>query len=189
VDPTPAAAYEAAHGSIGGRSLEALRAWLGGWAAELQGYLRAGDARAALRRLRAEARALAAWAGDRGRLPLGLLGLAALAWVAWRRGLLARRHRAARLGPSPEVALQPELRALLARLDLAWKRKGRPRPTTHAWREHLEAIPRGDLTPELAAVSARVIDCYYRARYGGIEPQPEELRQTRQALQQALTKG
>jgi len=52
-DPTPAAAYEAAHGSIGGRSLEALGAWLGGWAAELQGYLRAGDARAALRRLRA----------------------------------------------------------------------------------------------------------------------------------------
>jgi transglutaminase-like putative cysteine protease len=177
-DPTPAAEYEAAHGSIDRGGIQPLLAWIAARFAELRAYIGAGDLGAAGRRLASVV------AGGLRRAFVGhpvVIGIALCvltgAWAArrgyWRRLVeLARQPRVAD-GPTAELA------ALLADIDAFWRRSGRPRPASRTPLEHarwLEAAPE----PSLRRGSVRqAVDFYYRGRFAGIPFEVAEIRTVR----------
>ncbi|HET7747336.1 MAG TPA: transglutaminase-like domain-containing protein, partial [Vicinamibacteria bacterium] len=160
LDPTPAAQFAAVREQLRPSGLSALGEWLRSqWV----------EARLALAR-----GGLRAWA-----LVLAGLAAAALALRRWRSRTGAPRARDGRRTEATPV--DPQLAALLARVDRALARRGLARPVHRAPREHL-AASRDRLPPESAAALQAAIDCYYRARYAGEAFSPERLRSTAASL-------
>jgi hypothetical protein len=71
--------------------------------------------------------------------------------------------------------VDPRVALLLLRVDRALAKSGRPRPAARAPFEHLEALPAEALPPPLRAAAAGALECFYRARYGGVRPSDAEL--------------
>lgn len=157
-DPTPAGDYAAVHSRRGSLAERASEWFNARWAEAVLAF-HTGE----LRRL------LEALSG-----PLAALVLAVMAVIGFR----LRRHR--RVAPSvspPETWTgDPELQAVVARLDSLWARHGCARPPHRPRLEHLRRLPPGRLPPALASASEDVIACYYDARYGGHPPARDAVR-------------
>jgi transglutaminase-like putative cysteine protease len=173
-DPTPAAEYEETHAGLGTGPWASALEWVSATLMELRARLGLGDIRSLVEWLWGRARV----AIDRifGRTwPLGLVFLIGLAIV--------RAFRRTRLGPGAPRARRrsandptaAELLALVRRLDAAFERRGLRRPPSRAPLEHLDAVPPAKVPPELLAAGRRVVDCYYRARFGGAAIAPAEI--------------
>jgi transglutaminase-like putative cysteine protease len=175
-DPTPSAAYEAAHGGLDEGWLAeawervkglASRVWGAAWRAvpallwqELRTMLREPAARVLS-------------------LLVGGALLLLLAAMAWRR----RLRRPASLARGSDAA--PELARLLAGLDRAWARRGVPRPPSRGPLEHLRQIEGTRLPPALQAAGRQTVDAYYRARFGGVPLPPEAIAELEADLARA----
>ena len=186
VDPTPPDEYEA------------LTAQAGDWLERLTEGVRAVFAEARVRLNLGDWRGLAAllWANCRAlarlllsvRLWLGLATTAALAgllwpaWRAWRRFTTGRRLSPVR---SDGAAVPPELAVLLRQLDREWARAGVARPPWRAPLEHLQTIPPEKLAPAVSAAAPQVIDCFYRAAFGGGTVPAAEIEQLKRSLPSA----
>ncbi len=174
-DPTPAAQYDALRaGSRDGwlaRTWEALSAFFAELSA--RSSLDWGDA---LRFMGRELAAVGEWLARRAGvvISLGLLTAAAL----WARRLMRRwRRRAPTRRPEPtSPSVGQELAALMTNLERRWSELGHPRPPHRAPLEHLSALPSDAVPAPLLAISRDTVDCYYRARFGGRSPDPEELQ-------------
>ena len=149
-DPTPAGDYAALHAGRG-NVVERGTEWLKARWAEAVIAMRTGEGR----------RLLDALSG-----PLTALVLAIVAVIGLRAARARRRRPRTAAAPSPWNA-DPDLAAVLARLEALWARHGCARPPHRPPLEHLRRLPSGRLPPALAAASADVIATYYAARYGG----------------------
>jgi transglutaminase-like putative cysteine protease len=102
-----------------------------------------------------------------------LLVVSVLAFRWWK-----KRGRAHASGTTPGEGangVSPEVAALLARVDRMWARRGFPRPPHRAPLEHAESLPVERIGHGVAAAGRAAVECYYRARYGGVAVTPEEL--------------
>ena len=171
VDPTPSAQYDAVHARGPGGFLKDLAERGRAFVAELLARLRAGDWTTNLRWLLTAvvrpALVLAAF--------LGLL-------------YLARRRRRVRAVAAPQAggdALPAELLEAVRRVDATLARLGHRRLASSAPREHLDRIPAAALPEALRQAGVRVIDCYYRARFGGATIASQEIREAKDAFARA----
>jgi hypothetical protein len=152
-DPTPAGQYDAVHHGLRPGLVGRLWERLAGGVALLWREMSLGGWRAALRELgRLVARA-ALW-----------LGPPALA--VWALRTLRRRRRGREAPPTPD-AVPGELVRMVALVEADLRRRGWPRPPTRAPLEHLDAVPAAVLPPERRETGRAILDCYYRARFGG----------------------
>lgn len=163
-DPTPAGDYAAVHARGGGR-LERLAEWFKARWAEAALAVRTGELRRLMRVVSP---------------PLALAALVALT-VRLVRAWRARRTRA-RASVEASWAGDPELAAVMARLERLWAGHDCARPPHRAPFEHLQRLPPGRLPPALRAASEDVVACYYRARYGGRAPARETVRNLARTL-------
>jgi transglutaminase-like putative cysteine protease len=163
-DPTPAAEYEALHAARPDALAAAFEWAKAGWLA-FSLWARFGDWKPRL----------VAIGGA-----LGVVGL-----VAAFRGWL-RRHRARaplRLSRDHAAeAVRPELRRLLARLERQWARAGHPRPPSRAPLEHASSLPPDPTLAPLRGASLRVVECYYRERFGGVPASDDEIHDLSRTL-------
>jgi hypothetical protein len=85
-------------------------------------------------------------------------------------------------------AVPAELDVLVRRLERAWAAHGRPRPPGRGLQEHASALggtpPPGRPSVPLPLVESgdRIVRAYYRARFGGDAPGPDEVRRLRDGL-------
>ncbi len=163
-DPTPAAEYEALHAEPPDPLASAVEWAKAEWAA-LWVWMRFGD-------WRSRAAALGVAAGLAG------LGYAARLWLRRRRA----RRPATRRRVEEDDRVRPEMRELLARLDRIWARAGHPRPVSRAPLEHAAALPAGETTAALRETSLRVVESYYRERFGGVRASRQELEELSRAF-------
>jgi transglutaminase-like putative cysteine protease len=157
-DPTPAAEYDALHADRPD-ALAAVFEWARTQWGALSLWARFGDWKPRL---------LVTGAA------LGLVGFLA-AVRAW----LRQRRARTPLRPSREgagTAVRPELRELLARLERLWARAGHPRPPSRAPLEHASSLPGEAALRNLRDTGVRVVECYYRERFGGVPAPDDEIR-------------
>ncbi len=184
-DPTPdaefAARREATRPGWAGEAMESVSAWL----AEAMIWLRGGDWGAAFRWLRAQTKILLQLVF---RTMVGVVLLAAAAawmlarWLRRRKkGAQEKRERAA--GGVTAVEHAPELADLLARVEELWARGGAARPASRGPMEHLESIPPEKISPAVRETSRKVVECYYRASFGGMHPEAGQLEELRRVVQ------
>jgi hypothetical protein len=141
---------------------------------------------------RARAALASAWNRLHARGPVAFLGCSARARsvagrlaqepVAWAAALPARaragilrlwRARARRLPDAlPAASVHPALRALVREVERGWAERARPRPAARGLLEHART----------AAFGRAVVEAYYRARFGGVGPDGDELRRLREEL-------
>jgi hypothetical protein len=188
-DPTPAAEYDQLHAGVGRGALDGVLEWFVASFAELRARLGLGDFKGFFDalgrplRIAVERVFVRPW-------PLWAVVVALLASLrAWRRRAVHRRTL--RRGWTTAEPAPTELRALLARLDRALERRGHRRAPSRAPLEHLESLerlrgqPPSKLPPELIAAGRQVVDCYYRARFGGKSVAAAEIETVDAALRQA----
>jgi transglutaminase-like putative cysteine protease len=147
-DPTPAADYALVHVRRPG-PIDRLVEWLKARWADVALAVHTGE----LRRLAALA------AG-----PLAVAALGAVALIAWRAW---RRPSPVVAPPDPAWTGDPDLAAVMARLERVWVQHGHARPRHRGPLEHVRRLPAGGLPPALEAAAADVVAAYYDARYGG----------------------
>lgn len=185
LDPTPPSDFAAAHPppSAAGRLVEQVRAAV----------------TTAWRRL-VDLGPMAFFRGlahDLGRL-LGIAARSPEAWVAAFLvvlGLAAQRLRRAvarflgRARPQRDPGAKEvpsDLRALVRELERRWARAGRERPAARGLLEQARLIQAASgprpLPPGLAAAGTRIVEAYYRARFGGEAPSGPQLAALRTAL-------
>jgi hypothetical protein len=108
------------------------------------------------------------------RSPLAWLALAAL--LLGRLVLRAARARLRRKATPPrdpsEEAVPADLRALVRELERRWAVAGRSRPEGRGLLEHARRVATGTeaglpLASAVAAAGPRIVEAYYRARFGG----------------------
>jgi transglutaminase-like putative cysteine protease len=157
VDPTPAAEYAALRGPMRGSGLAAAWDALGARAAGLWIALRFGAGRSAI---------ASAAAGTIA---------AALALRFGRRWLRRARARPRARPAETTASVPPEITGLLARADRLWARRGFPRPPHRAPLEHLQSLPPDRIEAGALRASRDAVECYYRARFGGIVPERDEV--------------
>jgi transglutaminase-like putative cysteine protease len=166
-DPTPAGQYAALHDPLRPSGLAAAWDALAARTAGLWIALRFGPARAGVAPL-----VLAALA-----VPAAVLG-----WRRWRRrAAAAARAPRPRTPGEPAVHVAPEIAALLTRADRLWARRGFPRPPHRAPLEHLRSLP-ARFGPDALAASRAAVECYYRARFGGLTTLPGEAEELARRL-------
>ncbi len=121
------------------------------------------------------------------RSPLAWLALAGV--VLGRRLLRAIRGFVRRPPPPPrdlaDRAVPEDLRALVRDLERRWAGLGIARPPGRGLLEHARRVTGATPPPPpaLAAAGPRVVEAYYRARFGGEAPTADERDALRQALQ------
>jgi transglutaminase-like putative cysteine protease len=166
VDPTPAGDYAAVHAAMNGglsRYLDTVRAAF----ADLRMAIRLGDllhlAPAIMRLVLS---------------PVVVVPAAAAVLYLWRR---RRRSRAPAPPPAPPGEVDPQVGALMARVDALWAACGHPRPHHRAPREHLDVTVHR-LPAETQDPSRAVVECVYLARYAGERAPAAELDRLRRSL-------
>jgi transglutaminase-like putative cysteine protease len=102
-----------------------------------------------------------------------LIGLGLQRWIT----VYGLPRRAVRRPP------RAPLEALLAQVDEEWATHRVPRPPSRAPLEHLSQIPPGLLPATSLEVERAVIDCYYRAHFGGQPATETEIAHLWAALQ------
>ena len=182
-DPTPEAEYQALRAQLRTTRWDDISEWIQAELAEISVRVRQGDWRAAFRW---------AWAGAKTLLvSLGMLGMAFLLAAS----LLVlvgvarswRKSRGRRAGPPrPAVELEPtakELADLMWRLDSLWAQKGLARPESRAPLEHLAAIPPEQIPSEVREACRKIVECFYRAVFGGCRVSAEETQELRRSFE------
>jgi len=164
-DPTPAAEYESLHSGVSDgfwtEGVEWLRARLAGLYVRLR-YL------------------------DTSRL--FVLGASALGLVLSAYGLaqFVRRRRRTVRRLSPHEAPKPiatGLEDLVAKLDRRAAELGYPRPHATAPLEHWQNVPEDHLSDSHREAGIRVLESFYRARFGGVPVSPNEAETLARALE------
>jgi transglutaminase-like putative cysteine protease len=185
-DPTPPGQFEAARGTP-----DRLERWLEHARAGLSAAWRRftdGGPLAFLRWLGGEVVSLATRAVREPFFWLAALALA-LGPTLLRRLRRLRRPRVS--GARGDDAFVPaDLRDLVRDLERRWATHGRPRPPARGRLEHARALRSEDdsapdapsLPTPLVAASRRVVDAYYRARFGGEPLAPDEVQRLRESL-------
>ena len=74
---------------------------------------------------------------------------------------------------------------MMKQLDGLFTRQGCRRSLSQAPLEHLKAIPQEKISPRLRGASMAIIECYYRALFGGAPMEPSRLRGLQRALDKA----
>jgi transglutaminase-like putative cysteine protease len=183
-DPTPdaefAARREATRPGWAGEAMESVSAWM----AEAMIWVRGGDWGAAFRWLWAQARILLLLVL---RTTVGVVLLAgAAAWmlVRWlrQRKKSASKKRARAAGRVETAENAPELADLLARVEELWARGGAARPASRGPLEHLQKISPEKISPALRETSRKVVECYYRASFGGMHPEAGQIEELRRVV-------
>ncbi len=163
-DPTPSDEYEELHATLGEswfrRTVERLRVAV----SELWVRAMLGDWRFVLDRFSSR------------RWLVALMLVAAAAVVArFVRRFRVKKDRVYR--PVEESRAVPsELIDGLKALDREWKKLGLARPASRAPLEHWRSLPDEKVPSDLRHQSRRLIDCYYRASFGGETVSADELR-------------
>jgi transglutaminase-like putative cysteine protease len=185
LDPTPPGDFAAAHPppSAAGRLVEQLRAAVTTAWRRLVDLGPAASFRGLVddlgRLLQAAARKPASW------LALAAALLAALSRPLWRAILRFHRRLRPRHDPAAE-AVPADLRALVRELERRWTRVGRDRPPARGLLEHARRLTAASgptaLPTGLAEVGTRIVEAYYRARFGAEMPSGPQLEALRTAL-------
>ena len=74
---------------------------------------------------------------------------------------------------------------MMKQLDGLFTRGGCRRPLSRAPLEHLQAIPPEKISPRLREAGVAIIECYYRALFGGAPAEPSRLHGLQRALDEA----
>ena len=160
-DPTPAAEYEALHAALDDGFVSEVSEWLRAFFASLYASLRHFD-------------------GSRWVKPgMWLLVLAIVGWAVARR---VKFRLPGRVVSSRESEERPELEQLLRELDATVEKLGWPRPKSRAPLEHWTSLPLENMPVSVREAGARVIEGYYRARFGGASLESSEISGLRQSL-------
>ena len=160
-DPTPAAEYEALHAGLDDGFVSELGEWLRAFCANLYASLRHFDA--------------SLWVKP----GMWLLVLAIVGWAAARR---VKFRLPGREASSLETEERPELEELLRELDAAVEKLGWPRPKSRAPLEHWTSLPLENMPVSVREAGARIIEGYYRARFGGASLESSEILGLRQSI-------
>jgi hypothetical protein len=162
-DPTPPDEYESLHAAVGKWWIHAVIERVRVEVSELWTRAMLGDWRFVLDRL------------SSGRWLTALfLVLSAAAVIRLARRLRVKGDRIYK--PAEESQAVPsELVDGLKALDREWKKLGLARPTSRAPLEHWHSLPEDKVPPGLRHRSRRLIDCFYRASFGGETISVEEL--------------
>lgn len=185
-DPTPAGEYDAAHGGVSRRGLDAFLTWLSSRWLELRALFDARAGYTIAMRLLEVAKSLV-----RGRPAIVTFSLAFLAgvwlfrriWPILRR--LRQRQKIRRRAALPAAA--PELYALLLKTDRLWARHGRRRPVFRAPQEHLASLEDSRMPRPVLEGTRRVVEAYYRGRFAGHPVTAGEVRQLDRMLEKIAT--
>lgn len=157
-DPTPAAEYESLHAGLDADFWS--EAWEGVWARWSSLYLR-------LQYLN-------------GTHLAAFLGIALAGWIlarSWkRRRRVAPRARLVETETAPPTGLE----ALVAKLDRRAAQLGHPRRPSTAPLEHWLTVPITGLQRE---AGLRILERFYRARFGGVPVSPDEVERLAEALE------
>jgi transglutaminase-like putative cysteine protease len=156
VDPTPAAEYVALREPLRRSGLAGVWEDLNARVAGAYVALRYGTA------------------GTRRVLPAVALLMAVVLVRRWAKSRRRRAGRPTRAG-GDAAHVPPEITALLARVDRLWARRGFPRPPHRAPLEHLRSLPSDRVGPPALDATRAAVECYYRARFGGVTAAPDEL--------------
>jgi hypothetical protein len=161
-DPTPPSEYESLHAGLGDSFWEDALEAVSSGIASFYARFREWD-----------------WS-SRARGILGAAALLAALYVGARVSpLLWRRARARRKGDEERGS---EIEELARELDGKLERLGHRRPRSRAPLEHLSTLPDAKLPPGLRDVAIRILDSYYRARFGGRTPSSDDVRRLEDEL-------
>jgi hypothetical protein len=178
-DPTPAEQFAEVHPPLGRDVLTDALEWaLAKWA-ELSARMAGGDPIALARWMAREL-----WASIRQQ-PLAVTAIALVAALWTGRGRLRRLAVRGKRPVRPAVesgSVPRELALLLTGIDDRLARAGCARPESRAPLEHLQRLAPDRLPADLRATAERVVDCFYRARFGGVAIPPDEIEALRRAL-------
>ena len=74
-------------------------------------------------------------------------------------------------GPPPDdgAPVSAELRALVRAVERRWAASGQRRPASRGLLEHARAVEAGTNAPPEAEADRRVVEAYYRARFGAMQ--------------------
>ena len=108
-----------------------------------------------------------------------VLVLAIVGWVAARKVKFRLPGRRASSRASEE---RPEIEELLRELDAAVEKLGWPRPKSRAPLEHWTSLPLENMPVSFREAGARIIEGYYRARFGGATLESSEILGLRQSM-------
>ncbi|MGA3324659.1 MAG: transglutaminaseTgpA domain-containing protein [Terriglobia bacterium] len=189
LDPTPEAEYLALHANLGGGWWADALEWLGALMAEIS--IRIGEMSwgSAWQELWDNIRGIFRWMWFdnpfRSLLFLAFLLLSA-EFARRRRRVPGPRHTAA--APlKPGDSVPAELGALVNQVEGLWADQGLARPVSRAPLEHLRSIPPDKLSPQIREVSGKIVECFYRCCFGGLQISPAEIQGLRKELEGAST--
>ena len=167
-DPTPPGQFEGARGTPG-----RWERWMGHARAAASAAWRRLSEGGMLAFLRWAGGAFLSLAGRLVREPAAwLVGAALVAGPGLARRLRVLLQRPSRAARDGALHVPAELRSLVRELERRWAANGRPRPAGRGLLEHATAVETGD----------SIVRAYYRARFGGEAPGPEELKRLAECL-------
>jgi transglutaminase-like putative cysteine protease len=178
LDPTPEAGYLALHGNLGGGWWAATSEWLGALMAEISirlGEMRWGSAWHDLWDMIHEVFRWM-WLDNPIRSLLFLALLLLCAGLARQRRGVGSPRRAGAASLPPVAAIPAELRALANQVEELWADQGLARQASRAPLEHLRSIPPDKISPQMREVSGKIVDCFYRCCFGGLQISPAEIQ-------------
>jgi hypothetical protein len=182
-DPTPEAEYQALRAQLRTTWWDDISEWIRAELAEISVRFRQGDWRAAFRWVWAQTKTLLVSFGVLGAVLLLATFILMVVGVArsW------RKSRGGRAGPPGAAAewepTAKELADLMWRLDRLWAQRGLARPESRAPLEHLAAIPPERITAEVREACRKIVECFYRAVFGGFRVSAEETQELRRAFE------
>ena len=187
LDPTPAAEYESLHASLESGNWADAGEWLGALMAEMSIRMSAVSWGSAGRELWGGICGIFRWVYlDRPfrSLLIPAFLLIAAEYARRRRRMPSPRHAAeARLQAAD--AIPAELSALIHHVDSLWADQGLARPASRAPLEHLRSIPLDKLSPQVREASEKIVECFYRCCFGGLQIPPAEVQCLRQEFEEA----
>jgi transglutaminase-like putative cysteine protease len=189
LDPTPEAEYQALHANLGGGWWAEASEWFGALIAELSVRIGEMSWGSEWRELWGKVRGIFRWMW----LDSPLRSLLFLAFLLLFAEFVRRRRRV----PSPTYSVAPplpsadavpaELSALVNQVEGLWADLGHARPASRAPLEHLRGIPPDKLSPQVREVSGKIVECFYRCCFGGLQILPATIQGLRQELERART--
>lgn len=189
LDPTPEAEYLALHANLGGGWWAEASEWFGALMAELS--IRIGEMSwgSAWHELWDKIHGIFRWmwfdSPFRSLLFLACLLLSA-EFARRRRRVPSPRHAGAAPLRAAD-AIPAELSTLVNQVEGLWADQGLARPASRAPLEHLRGIPPDKLSPQIREVSGKIVECFYRCCFGGLQILPAEIQGLRQKLERART--
>jgi hypothetical protein len=181
-DPTPEAEYQSLRAQLRTTWWDDISEWIRAELAEISVRFQQGDWRAAFRWFWSQAKTLL--------LSFGVLGTVFLlaSFILMVVGVTRswRKPGRRRAGPARAATgwgpTAKELADLMWRLDRPWAQQGLARPESCAPLEHLAAIPPERITAEVRETCRKIVECFYRAVFGGFHVPAEETQELRRSF-------